>query len=85
MVGISSSQLEQIEEERFENRIIVNIDEVEVLSEDLASTLPVVGPEFNDLRGKLKPLLAKFKVKAAPGAKRNSTLEREIAFQPKEE
>ena len=60
--------------------MLVNIDEVAVLYDDMSSTLPVVSPEFNNLKGKLKPLLAVFKPKAKSDGKRNSALEREIAF-----
>ena len=51
-----------------------------MLYDDMSSTLPVVSPEFNNLKGKLKPLLAVFKPKAKSDGKRNSALEREIAF-----
>ena len=84
MVGITGSQLDLLEEERFENRVLVNIDTVELIT-DLSNTLPVVSPDFNGLKGKMKGHFRKFQAGGEPSGKRNSTLEREIAFQPKEE
>ena len=61
LIGITRRQLDELSEERFEGRLIVNIDCVRKLHVEECAR-PVVVPDFGGLKKKLNPMFKRFSI-----------------------